>query len=222
MRKTNPGVSLVMVWAGLLTGFEPGVSPLWAQDSSPQDTSTSTSSADTNASLKIVVLEGEDGVNIIKKKTAVKPVVEVRDRNDSPVAGIAVKFLLPQSGPGGTFAHGAKTLTVMTDSAGRATVTSFKPAGAGSFHIEVTASTPGQPPATATIGQTNYLTVAAAQAAGAGGAAGAATGGISTGLAVGIAAAVGAAAVGAIVAAKTIGGGGGKKTGISIGTPRIP
>ena len=32
--------------------------------------------------LKIVVLAGEDAVNVIQKKTAVAPVVEVRDRND--------------------------------------------------------------------------------------------------------------------------------------------
>ena len=35
--------------------------------------------------LRIVVLEGEDAVNIIRQKTAVRPVVEVRDSNDLPV-----------------------------------------------------------------------------------------------------------------------------------------
>jgi hypothetical protein len=39
------------------------------------------------AALKIVVLEGEGAVNIIQQKTAVAPVIEVRDRNDQPVAG---------------------------------------------------------------------------------------------------------------------------------------
>jgi hypothetical protein len=37
--------------------------------------------------LKIVVVEGEDAVNIIQQRTAVSPIVEVRDDNDLPVAG---------------------------------------------------------------------------------------------------------------------------------------
>jgi hypothetical protein len=49
--------------------------------------------------LKIVVIEGEGGVNIIDKKTAVRPVVEVRDRNDLPVAGVAVRFDGTRVGP---------------------------------------------------------------------------------------------------------------------------
>lgn len=35
--------------------------------------------------LRIVVLEGEDAINILQQKTAVAPVVEVRDRNKLPV-----------------------------------------------------------------------------------------------------------------------------------------
>ena len=34
--------------------------------------------------LKIVVIQGEDAVNIIQQKTAVAPIVEVRDENDLP------------------------------------------------------------------------------------------------------------------------------------------
>ena len=44
------------------------------------------------AALKIVVLEGEGAVNIIQQKTAVAPVVEVRDRNNQPVSGVFVIF----------------------------------------------------------------------------------------------------------------------------------
>src|SRR5262245_10809123 len=44
--------------------------------------------------LKIVVIEGEDAINIIQTNTAVKPVIEVRDRNDLPVAGALVLFSL--------------------------------------------------------------------------------------------------------------------------------
>ena len=46
------------------------------------------------AGLKIVVIEGEDAVNIIQQKTAVAPVVEVRDTNDQPVAGAVVRFAI--------------------------------------------------------------------------------------------------------------------------------
>ena len=49
--------------------------------------------------LKIVVLEGEGGVNIIQQKTAVRPLVEVRDRNNLPVAGASVTFSIGGGGP---------------------------------------------------------------------------------------------------------------------------
>lgn len=39
------------------------------------------------AALRIVVIEGEGAVNIIQQKTAVRPLVEIRDRNNLPVAG---------------------------------------------------------------------------------------------------------------------------------------
>lgn len=47
--------------------------------------------------LKIVVIEGEGAVNIIQQKTAVSPLVEVRDRNNNPVSGAVVTFTI-QSG----------------------------------------------------------------------------------------------------------------------------
>ena len=114
--------------------------------------------------LTIKVLEGEDGVNIIQKNTAVKPVVEVRDRNNLPVAGATVVFILPDSGPSATFARGSRVLTVRTNSAGRASATNMHPVGMGAFNIGVTASFQNQV-ATATIAQTNFATVAAANAA---------------------------------------------------------
>ena len=69
--------------------------------------------------LRIVVIEGEGAVNIIQQKTAVAPVVEVRDRNNQPVAGAMVRFAITRGRA--TFA-GARTLTVATDVAGRAAV----------------------------------------------------------------------------------------------------
>ncbi len=189
--------------------------------------------------LKIVVLAGEDGVNIIKMKTAVKPVVEVRDKNNQPVSGLSVTFLAPESGPHVAFAHGGSTFTTVTDASGRATVHIMKPIGQGAFKIGVRASLQGHI-ATATIAQTNYLTVGAATAAGAGGAAGAGTAagagaaaGAGTAAAAGISGTmigviVGAVAAGAVVAVAASKSGGGSKTTTptaptgSVGTPGTP
>ncbi len=170
--------------------------------------------------LKINVLEGEDGVNIIKTKTAVKPVVEVRDKNNLPVASAYITFFAPESGPHVTFANGRSTYSTLTDANGRATVHVMKPVGPGRFMIKVMASFQGET-ATATIAQTNYSTLAAATAAGVGAAAGAGTpagAGIS-GLMIGlIAAGVAAGVVTAVALAKS---GGGKPTG-TIGAPGTP
>ena len=124
---------------------------------------------DTPSDLKIVVLEGEDGVNILKKKTAVMPVVEVRDKNNLPVSGATVIFAAPRSGASAVFSNGSRTISVVTDSSGRATVTSMKPVDTGAFKIDVTASEPSHGTAKTTIAQTNVLTAAAAAAAAAGG-----------------------------------------------------
>src|SRR5262245_60598590 len=43
------------------------------------------------AALQIVVIAGEGAVNIVQQKTAIAPVVEVRDRNDQPVAGAVIR-----------------------------------------------------------------------------------------------------------------------------------
>ena len=59
--------------------------------------------------------EGEDAVNVIQRKTAVAPVVEVRDRNDQPVAGAIVNFTIRA---GRATFGGARTVTVATDAAG--------------------------------------------------------------------------------------------------------
>lgn len=169
----------------------------------------------------ITVLEGEDGVNILKTKMAVKPVVEVRDRNNLPVSGAAVVFLAPDSGPRVAFAHGSDTFMTTTDANGRAVVANSKPVGKGSFRIKVRVDFQGQT-VTTSFAQTNYVTAAAATAAGATvGAAGAASAGIS-GVVIGviIAAVAAAAVVGAVVATR---GGAKTPTGTigSAGTPTI-
>jgi hypothetical protein len=167
------------------------------------------------SSLKIVVLEGEGGVNIIQQKTAVRPLVEVRDRNNLPVAGASVTFTIGGGGQGAAFAGGAQTLTVTTNAAGQAAASGLNALSSGAVQIQVQAAYQGQI-ATAAISQTNFATAAAASQAGAsagsagGGSAGAS--GVSGGAAGGgggisgttlgvVGAAVGG---GALVAAKTV------------------
>ncbi|MGO8786126.1 MAG: hypothetical protein ACLQVL_01915 [Terriglobia bacterium] len=176
---------------------------------------------ETPLSLHITVLQGEDGVNILKTKMAVQPVIEVRDKNNLPVSGVAVIFAAPTSGPRVTFAHGGDTFITTTNASGRAVAPRSKPVGRGSFKIRVQADLHGQV-VTTSIAQTNYVTAAAAGATGAGvGAgvgAGAAGAGISTTMmviiGVGVAAAVGVAVGvaksrgGAPTTAGTIGGAG--------------
>jgi PKD repeat protein len=129
--------------------------------------------------LRIVVIQGEDAVNVIQQKTAVAPLVEVRDRNDQPVAGVPVTFAI--AGKSASFG-GAQTLTVTTNAAGRAAASGLTAVGNGPLQIQVSATFQGQT-ATAAISQTNVATAPAGSSAGAkaggGGISGLAIGGIS-------------------------------------------
>lgn len=164
--------------------------------------------------LRIVVLEGEDAVNIIQQKTAVAPLVEVRDRNNLPVPGVAVTFTI--GGQSASFG-GLSTLTVTTNAAGQAAAAGLTPTAAGAIQINAAAVFQGQT-AVATITQTNVLTAAqAASAAGAtsaggagssagtsaGGAAGAGGGGGMSATTIGV---VGAAVGGGALAATQLAG----------------
>lgn len=174
------------------------------------------------ASLRIVVIEGEGAVNVIQQKTAVAPVIEVRDRNDQPVVGAVVRFAIRN---GRATFSGARSLTVATNAAGRAVATGLTPTGSGALQIGASAAFQGQT-AVATIAQANVMSVAEAAAAsgaasgagsggaaggaggaggaGSGGAAGGAAGGGLSGTTVGIVG--GAVAGGAIAAKETLGG----------------
>jgi len=144
--------------------------------------------------LNLVILEGEGAINNIRQRTAREPIVQVEDENHRPVAGAAVAFTLPSNGAGGTFANGARTLTTVTDSQGRAVARGFRPNSIqGKFQINVTASNLGQT-VSGIITQTNALIGAAA--------AGAAAGGISAKL-IAIIAVAGAVAAGGTAYAVT-------------------
>ena len=157
--------------------------------------------------LKIVVIAGEDAVNVIQQKTAVAPIVEVRDRNNLPVSGATVTFSI--GGQGASFG-GAQSITVVTNAAGQATAAGITPTAAGAIQINATATFQGQT-AVATISQSNVMT--AAQVAGAAAAGG---GGIS-GATIGIIAAV--AGGGGAIAATQAGGGDGDGGGSTSTTP---
>src|ERR1017187_8164917 len=70
--------------------------------------------------INIVVLEGEGAINNVRQRAAREPLVRVEDENHKPTAGAAVVFALPTEGATGEFSNGAKNLTMITDSEGRA------------------------------------------------------------------------------------------------------
>ena len=167
-----------------------------------------------DAGLRIVVLEGEDSVNIIERGTAVPILVEVRDRNDLPVSGASVLFLLGEGGTA-TLNAGLQQLALTTNALGQAAV-AVNPLATGAVELSVSATFAGET-ATAAIVQTNFATVAEAAAAGLGTGAGTGTGaatatgagagaggGLGTGAVVGI---VGAAVGGAVGAGVALAGG---------------
>jgi len=164
--------------------------------------------ADASKGLRIVVLEGEDAVNIVQQKTAVRPVVEVRDSNNLPVAGVTVQFTIARTGGGAaaSFANGQTAVTVTTDAVGRAATSPLQAIGNGAVRINVQATYQGQV-ATATVSQTNFASAAEAARAGrtptpSNG------GGAGTGAGAGGAGGAGAGAAGAVATTAAIGAAG--------------
>ncbi len=191
---TVPGVSQVIrVQSVSPPAFDaPAASPhgtvvLMARAASPQ------AQAGGAATLNILIIEGDGAINNIRQRAAREPIVEVQDENHKPLSEVAVLFRSPDTGPGGTFANGAKTLEVMTDSQGRAVARGFQPNDiVGPFAITVIATYQGRT-AQIVIKQSNVLGAVAAGAA-----AGAAAAGLSAGAKVAI--------IGGVAAAGTVGG----------------
>ncbi len=161
--------------------------------------------------LSLVIVEGDGAINNIRQRTAREPIVQVEDENHKPVAGAAVLFLLPDRGAGGTFSNGSHSLSVVTNSQGRASAKGIHlNSTQGSFQIQVTASFQGLT-ATTTISQSIAV-----------GAAGAAAGGAATGAVISakviviIAVAAAAAAGGAIYATHSGGSSNSTNTGTTI------
>ncbi len=169
-----------------------------------QAASGQTEPAATGFRINVVKSEPQ---NNLRKGRATKAVVEVRDRNNQPVAGALVLFALPGNGPSGTFVGGARTLTVTTNSAGQATATYTPNQVAGMFSMEASAQVNGATVASTSISQANIAAAAAA-----GGLSGGAIGAI-----VGVAA---AAAVG--IGLGVAGGGSSPATPVTPVTPVTP
>ena len=167
---------------------------------------------ETGLKLNLVVVEGEGAINNIRQRTAREPIVQVEDENHKPVAGAVVVFTLPSQGAGGTFTGGQHTLSVVSDSQGRAVAHGLKPNHVqGQYQIHVNASFGGQTAATA-ITQSNILAAAAG---------GAVAAGISAKLIV-ILAAVGAAAAGGAIYATHSGNNGNGAAAIPAGVTISP
>jgi len=112
-----------------------------------------------NAELRIQVIEGERGVNIIRKRSAVAPVVEVRDRNNRPAAGALVTFSAPDDGASVVFLNGSRSITVVAEADGRATTAGLLPVNVGGFQLSVAATYQSQA-AMASITMTNVQSAA--------------------------------------------------------------
>ena len=128
----------------------------WAQQANPSDKPPDSKMLE---KLRILVLQGEHGLNDIERSLPALTVVEVRDENDRPIENADVTFRLPPSGPGGSFPGQKFSRTVRTNPQGQAAPTGFTPNHElGDFAISVTA-TYGTLLGRATIHQTNEVGV---------------------------------------------------------------
>ena len=122
---------------------------LTAQSSIP------TATAQTTAGIKIVIVQGDGAVNNVRQRVAREPIVEVQDENNRPVVGALVLFTLPERGASGVFANGSHTMSVVTDTQGRALGAGLKPNNvSGNFQIRIDATYQNQT-ASASISQSN-------------------------------------------------------------------
>lgn len=110
--------------------------------------------------LRIAVVQGGDSVNFIQQRAATATIVEVRDRNNLPVAGASVLFRLGGRAGTASLNGGAPQVRLTTNAAGRASVT-VNPLSPGAVQLQVRATYQSQT-ADTTITQTNVQTAAQA------------------------------------------------------------
>jgi hypothetical protein len=111
--------------------------------------------AQSQSTLSIRVLQGDNAINSIRLRRGHDPVVQVFDSSGEPVGSATVSFLLPSTGPSATFGDSGLSLTVQTDDRGMAVGRGLVPNRiGGQFRIRATASSRGES-ASATLTQTN-------------------------------------------------------------------
>lgn len=92
------------------------------------------------AILQVRVIEGEGAVYPIGSRATRGVTVQVTDENGKPVETATVSFRLPENGPSGAFATGAKTEIAVTHADGRAGVWGMQwNRTVGSLEIRITA-----------------------------------------------------------------------------------
>lgn len=107
--------------------------------------------------FRIVVLQGEGSVNNIRSRAAEPPAVRVEDTSGKPISGAMVSFVLPTQGASGEFAGGGQSVTVPTDTQGKAAVRGLKPNNvSGKLEIRINATYRGET-ARAAITQYNMI-----------------------------------------------------------------
>ena len=168
------------------------------------------------AGLSITILEGDNAIVNTRQRLSREAIIQVEDENRKPVAGAAVTFFAPNSGPSAVFSNGSNNITILTDSKGQAVVRGIKANQvAGKAEIKITATKEGFRSATSMLSQTNAVAAAAGLSAG------------MIGLIVGIGAAAGigiALGAGGGGGSSSSGGGGispSRPTVLSPGTPTV-
>jgi hypothetical protein len=112
------------------------------------------------SALFIDILQGEGALNDVRARTAREPIVEVRDENHKPVAGVVVLFVIDNNagGLGATF-NGAQAFSMTTGADGQAVGRGFEiTKTTGKFHISIDARQ-GNLHTRAVINQANVLQV---------------------------------------------------------------
>lgn len=79
-----------------------------------------------HAVLQIAVIEGEGAIHAPGARNSRPLTVAVADDAGRPLEGATVSFMLPDEGPGGTFANGLRTELTATGADGRAGVRNLR------------------------------------------------------------------------------------------------
>jgi len=114
--------------------------------------------------MTIAIIHRDNRGNALKGATAVRPVLEIRDVWNLPIAGAQVVFKLPKGRPSAVFGKGLLDDPITIDALGCETVDEMMPIRKGTFSIDVRECYGGNT-ASAAIEPANLPTVVATQPA---------------------------------------------------------